>query len=351
MVDTIYGTANLKASEINFYFEDDIEITKRLKVNAGVHGSSFIVRSEKYFSLQPRISARYLFANNLAVKGSVSNMVQYIHLLTNSSVSLPTDLWLPTTDLVKPENSWQYSVSLSFPVKNRIVITTEGFYKNMNNIIEYLDGQTYLNSNANWETIIESGKGWSYGLEYLIEKREGKTTGWLGYTLSWSYRKFKTINKGEIFPFKYDRRHDISLVISHKFSDRFDIGLIWVYGSGTALTLPSQKFISALPFFNPSSQNYYGSNANQELEYIKSRNSFRMPAYHRLDISFNFHKPLKRGERTLSLGLYNAYSRNNPFYIYIGKNTDWYGSGSGEPVVKKISLFPIIPFINYSFKF
>ncbi|MFO7658423.1 MAG: TonB-dependent receptor plug domain-containing protein [Bacteroidales bacterium] len=352
MVDKLYGTASLKASEISFYLEDDFDLTKRLKVNAGAHASSFFVRSENYISLQPRISARYLFENNLSVKGSVANMVQYIHLLTNSSVSLPTDLWLPATDRVKPENSWQYSASVAFPVKNKIVVTTEAFYKTMNNIIEYQDGQTFLNSNADWETIIESGKGWSYGLELLLEKREGNTTGWLGYTLSRSNRQFATINKGEVFPFKYDRRHDISLAVTHKLSKKIDVGLVWVFGSGTALTLPTQKFNSALPLFNTQDNNYYyESTENQELEYIEGRNSFRMPAYHRLDFSFNFHKPLKWGERTLSLGLYNAYSRNNPFYIYIGQNTDWYGMGNGEPVVKKVSLFPLIPFISYSFKF
>lgn len=351
MVDTLYGVSSLGASEFDFYIEDDFNLTKRLKINAGIHGSSFLVRSENYFSMQPRLSARYLFGNNISVKGSVSNMVQYIHLLTNTSVSLPTDLWLPSTDNVKPEYSWQYAAALAFPVAKKIVITAEGFYKSMNNIIEYKDGQTYLNSNANWETIIESGKGWSYGSELLIEKREGKTTGWVGYTLSWSYRKFENLNGGRIFPFKYDRRHDISLAVTHKFSEKLDIGLIWVFGSGTALTLPTQKFISALPLFVEKQLYYYEQPGNVELEYFKSRNSFRLPAYHRLDISFNFHKPLKWGERTLSLGLYNAYSRNNPFYIYIGQDYDWYGMGSGVPVVKKVSLFPMIPFISYNFKF
>ncbi|MBN2610496.1 MAG: TonB-dependent receptor plug domain-containing protein [Bacteroidales bacterium] len=352
MVDKHYGTRSLTASEISFYIEDDFDVTKRLKVNAGAHASSFFVRFENYFSLQPRISARYLFANNLSVKGSVANMVQYIHLLTNSSVSLPTDLWLPATDRVKPENSWQYSASVAFPVKNKLVVTTEGFYKTMNNIIEYQDGQTFLNSNADWETIIETGKGWSYGLECLVEKREGKTTGWFGYTLAWSNRQFAALNNGEVFPFKYDRRHDISIAVTHKLSQKIDLGLVWVFGSGTALTLPTQKYISALPLYNPKDNSYYlETTQNQEIEYIKNRNGFRMPAYHRLDIAFNFHKPLKWGERTLSLGLYNAYSHNNPFYIYIGNNYDWYGMGSGEPVVKKVSLFPIIPFITYNFKF
>ena len=222
----------------------------------------------------------------------------------------------------------------------------------MINIIEYKDGYTYLNSNANWENIIEAGKGWSYGSELLVEKREGKTTGWIGYTLSWSYRKFEELNRGAIFPFKYDCRHDISLALTHKLSEKLNVGVIWVFGSGTALTLPNQKFISALPLYQVKDDNYYYEpDKNYKLEYFKSRNSFRMPAYHRLDISFNFHKPLKWGERTLSLGLYNAYSHNNPFYIYIGQNYDWYGMGSGEPVVKKVSLFPIIPFISYNFKF
>ncbi len=357
MVDTLYGVSSLLATELDVYAEDDFNLTKRMKVNAGVHGSSFWVSDKNYFSLQPRLSMRYLFNHNIALKGSVSNMVQYIHLLTNTSISLPTDLWLPSTDRVKPEHSWQYSGGIAFTVAKKIVVTTEGFYKTMQNVIEYKDGTTYLNTNADWETIIETGKGWSYGAEWLVEKKEGKTTGWLGYTLSWSYRKFDGLNGGKTYPFKYDCRHDISVVINHRFSKKIDVGAVWVFESGTALTLPDQKFISALPLYPDQDEYdhvYWPSGYNEyhrELEHFKSRNNFRTPAYHRLDIAFNFHKKLKWGEGTLSTGLYNAYCHNNPFYIYIGEDYDWYGMGSGEPVVKKISLFPIIPFISYSFKF
>lgn len=344
-VDTVFGDPKLLAHEMDLYLEDDFEVTDKLKMNVGLHASSFIVRSKNFASLQPRFSGRYLITNRFSVKGSVSNMKQYIHLLTNTSISLPTDLWLPATDLVVPENSWQYSLGTVFPISKKMLFTLEGFYKTMDNIIEYKEGYTFLKSQTNWETMVETGKGWAYGLELLLEKSEGRTTGWIGYTLSWSNRQLEIGNNGQVFPFKYDRRNDISIVVTHKLSDKIDIGATWVFGSGTALTLPKQKYLSGI--------NLFGENENtvQEIEYYKGRNGFRMPAYHRLDLSVNFHKQLKRGERTFSLGLYNAYNRKNPFYVYIGKNTDFYGQGTGEPVVKQVSLFPIIPFINYSFKF
>ncbi len=352
MVDTTYGDKKLNASEMDIYIEDDVTIAPGLKINAGLHGSSFLVRSKEYFSLQPRFSVRYMITDKISLKGSASNMVQYIHLLTNTSISLPTDLWLPATDKVGPENSWQYSLGMVFPVKKILLATCEGFYKTMNNVLEYKDGYTFLKSKANWEEMVEKGHAWSYGMEMLLEKREGKTTGWIGYTLSWSYRQFDGINGGRLFPFKYDRRHDISLVITHKLNEKVDIGAVWVFGSGTALTMPRQRYLSAISLFNEEIQIFqYYQPPQSEITYYKNRNSFRMPAYHRLDLSVNFHKKIKWGERTLSLGLYNAYSRSNAFYVYLGKNYDWYGNGSGEPVVKKVSLFPIIPFINYSFKF
>ncbi len=359
MVDTTYGDENLSAHEFNVYAEDDLSLTDRLNVNIGVHGSLFSVQGTNYLSLQPRISVRYMISDKISVKGSAVNMFQYIHLLTNTSVSLPTDLWVPATNKVKPQDSWQYSLGMVFPIEKQFLVNIEGYYKTMNNIIEYKDGYTFLQSNANWEDMVEAGNGYSYGMEFLIEKSEGRVSGWLGYTLSWSNRKFNEINWGKTFPYKYDRRHDINLIITYKLTDKIDLGATWTFGSGTALTLPQQKYLSSTSLYRPipeqyqeDYENYYRDTFEDfEIEYYKGRNNFRMPSYHRLDCSINFHKDTRWGKRTLSLGLYNAYSHNNPFYIYIGKDYDWYGFGSGRPVVKQLSLFPVIPFINYNFQF
>ncbi|RLD78453.1 MAG: TonB-dependent receptor, partial [Bacteroidetes bacterium] len=179
---------------------------------------------------------------------------------------------------------------------------------------------------------------WSYGGEFLIRKTTGKTTGWIAYTLSWSNRQFDNISFGQVFPYKYDRRHDISVVVSHKISDRVDMGLSWVYGTGYAVTLATERYSSIFNDFNT------------DIEYFPERNSFRMPNYHRLDFNVNFHKEKKWGERTWSVGAYNMYNRQNPFFLFYSYEYDFNGNNS-QKVLKQASLFPVIPFVSYSFKF
>ena len=185
-------------------------------------------------------------------------------------------------------------------------------------------------------------------MEVLIEKTVGKTTGWIGYTLSKSDRKFENLNFGETFPAKYDRRHDISFVMTHKFNDRIDIGATWVFGTGNNTTLALQKYSSG----------YYTNKVimPQELSIMEEGIITRMPNYHRMDIAVNFHRQKKHGTRTWSLGVYNAYNCQNPFYLYWGHNTTsgysdgWYYEDS-KRALKQVSLFPLIPSITYSFKF
>ncbi|HYQ55779.1 MAG TPA: TonB-dependent receptor, partial [Draconibacterium sp.] len=171
-----------------------------------------------------------------------------------------------------------------------------------------------------------------------------------GYTLSWSNRKFDKLNFGETFPAKYDRRHDINLVLNHEFSKKFDIGLAWVYGTGNATTLGAQDYSAMLPGMD---RYYYGGS----ITYYGGRNSYRMPSYHRLDLSMNFHKQKKHGVRTWTVGVYNAYSRQNPFYLYWGSKTEDAITPDGEhyynekPALKQVSLFPLIPSVSYTFKF
>jgi hypothetical protein len=230
----------------------------------------------------------------------------------------------------------------------------------LNGVIEYNDGATFLGSAEGWEDKIEQGEGWSYGTELLLRKTTGKTTGWLGYTLSWSERKFEEINFGNKFPFRYDQRHDISFVVVHKLSKNIDAGLTWVYGSGNAVTLQTQKFLSKdnpYSIDNNNEINYFNSRNNYRMgvvNYFKSRNNYRMPAYHRMDISINFHKEKKHGTRTWKLGLYNTYNHQNPFFLYYGyaeaenKTNSLYNSNK---VLKQFSLLPILPSLSYSYKF
>ncbi len=335
-LDTSFGSARTYAHEFYGYIQDDFSITKRLSLNAGLHFANFFVREKLYNSLQPRASFNFQLDDKSSLKASYAKTTQFLHLLTNTSIGLPTDLWVPVTDSIPPQQGNQVAFGYTRELPKGYRVGAEAYYKTMKNLIEYKEGASFFGSNQNWEGLVEVGNGYSYGLEMLFEKRTGKTTGWIGYTLSWTNRQFANINNGEEFPYRYDRRHDISFVLTHKFNDKVDIGVVWVYGTGNAITLALQKY-------NSSGGVEFGES---EVNHIDQRNGYRMPSYHRLDLGVNIHKPKKWGEATWSFGLYNAYNRQNPFYLDIG-----YLKNGNEKVLKQISLFPILPSISYSFKF
>lgn len=349
-VDTMIGDKNVYSHETMFYAEDNISIGYALKANLGLHYSFFNVQKETYHSLQPRLGLRLLANDNLSFKAGYAAMSQNVHLLSNSYVSLPTDLWVPVTKRIKPMRSHQYSVGAFYNLKDIMDLSVEGYYKSMHNLIEYKDGATFLGSSTGWEDKVVMGDGWAYGIEFLAQKSIGKTTGWIGYTWSKSERLFnrpgQELNYGKVFPAKYDRRHDISLVVSHKFSDRFDLSGTWIFSTGNTGTLAMQHYVAAT---TPDTNN----NTSDALNYISGRNNFRFNPYHRMDIGMNFHKKKKHGTRTWNISIYNAYNNNNPFLVY-PKEDQQYNPATGTFVTKKslvqVSVFPIIPSISYSYK-
>lgn len=337
-IDTSLGNNKIFANEYYTYVEDDIKLGARWKVNIGVHYSGFYVKEKLYQSLQPRTSGRFLINEKLSVKAAFSIMTQYIHLLTNSGIGLPTDLWLPSTDKVLPQHSYQYAIGGMYSINKYVDLSVEGFYKTMSNLIEYKEGANFFSASNDWQDKITSGNGYSYGAEVLLQKNLGKLSGWIGYTLSWSMRQFDALNFGKEYPYKYDRRHDISVAVTYKFNNHIDAGLTWVYGTGNAVSLPTEKYYT----YAGNTTNTY---SNGVVESYDGRNGYRTPAYHRMDLGINFHRDKKYWARTWSFGLYNAYNRQNPFYIYFSNDA------SGNTVLKQISLFPVIPFVRYSFKF
>lgn len=333
--DTTFSSDFLPAPEWNLYAEDDWTISSKASANIGLHYSGFSVEGTTYQSLQPRMSFRYLFLPAWSAKASVVRMTQYIHLLTNSGVGLPTDLWVPSTSIIKPEQSWQGAIGLAHTLEEQYEVSVEGYYKSMNNIIEYKEGASYLNSDVDeWDTKVEVGKGTSYGGELFIQKKTGRLTGLLGYTLAWNYRQFDNLNFGEKFPFRYDHRHDFEIAAIYRLKPNIEISGEWVYQTGNAITLPIANYESS-----------YGGAVN----YYSSRNGFRMKSYHRIDFSISFIKKKKWGERTWNISVYNAYSRKNPYFIYLSTD-DIFGNPSSGSVFKQVSLFPILPSISYSFK-
>jgi hypothetical protein len=353
-IDTTFGDVKIRANEVILYTEDSFDITPRIKMNAGIRMSLFNVQDTSYFVLQPRLSVRYLVNDDLSFKVSYSKMAQFVHLLTTSAVSLPTDLWLPVTRRFEPPVSHQVAIGSGFRLPGQLEVTMEAFYKTMDNLIEYKEGASFGGTGSGWESKVEKGRGWAYGGEVLLEKNYGKMTGWIGYTLSWTERQFENLNFGRVFPAKYDRRHDISVAATYKFSNRVDAGLVWVYGTGNAATLGVMEYPSE-NIMNPDYYFYYYTYVTD----YPGRNNYRTPSYHRLDLGVNLHKKKKRGMRTWSFSVYNAYCRLNPFFIFW--DTEYYEEPDpdnptgvlyySKPVLKKISIFPIIPSVSYSFKF
>lgn len=351
-IDTTLGEDFIMASEFSLYLEDDFKVSDRIKANTGLHYSGFYVNQKYYHSLQPRFSARYLINDSWSLKTSYAMMQQYIHLLTNNNIGLPTDLWVPATDKVLPQRSHQVAIGLSKSFSEMYQLSIEGYYKTMNNLIEYQDGASFMGSNTGWEDKVESGKGWSYGGELFFEKKLGNLTGWIGYTLSWTERQFESLNQGMVFPYKYDRRHDVSVVLTVPLDEKWDFSASWVFGTGTAHTLPTERYYGNTTSHNygffGSGPYYYGGQGElfeQEIEHVDSRNSIRAADYHRLDLSFQKKKETRWGESAWTLGVYNAYNRKNPFYYYIGYDT------RGSRALRRVSLFPFIPSATYTFKF
>jgi len=357
-MDTVIGDKNIFSHETALYLEDNITINYFLKVNVGLHYSAFIVENQFYNSLQPRLGLRLLINDKLSIKAGYAAMSQNIHLLSNNNISLPTDLWVPVTKRIKPMNSNQYSVGIFYNLLNILDLSVEGYYKTMNNLVEYKDGASFLGSSTGWENKVYMGRGWAYGTEFLAQKTIGKTTGWIGYTWAKSERLFdrpgQVLNNGEVFPTKYDIRNSLSIVLSHKLSEKIDISATWVYNTGISGTLALQTYTAyPLPDVNIGSSYFYSSTGNS-LNYISKRNNFRYPDYQRLDLGINFHKQLKHGLRTWNFSVYNAYNYMNPFLIYPSTEYNYnYGTytQTETKVLKKITIFPIIPSLSYSYKF
>jgi hypothetical protein len=291
-------------------------------------------------------------------------MNQYIHLVSNTGISLPTDLWVPTTDRVRPQQSQQVAIGAVKDLrKPELSFSLEGYYKRMYHVIGYKEGASFLEFDEavsglgiNWEDNVTSGKAWSYGIEFMVRKNSGRLTGWIGYTLSWTQMQFDSLNFGQKFYARYDRRHDVSIVGTYKLSERITLSGTWVYGTGNAVTMPLSKYYA--PEHTPDGyrQPYYpfdhdpiffsmmGRNVND----YSIKNNFRMGAYHRLDFGIQFHKKKKWGERIWEISVYNAYNRKNPFYYYTSNETV---NGKEYNKLMQVSLFPIIPSFTYSFRF
>ncbi|GAC1426658.1 MAG: TonB-dependent receptor [Flavisolibacter sp.] len=348
------------ALEQALYLQDQWDISPKLTLNYGLRWSSFsqvgpytkYVRDanqnkldstvyskfqvvKTYAGLEPRAAFRYLLSPSSSFKMSLTRNVQFIHLVSNSGTTLPTDLWVPSTYLVKPQIAWQYATGVFKNFKDNVLETSlEIYYKRMQNQIEYKQGYTPSLQDPEEEFVF--GKGWSYGGEIFINKVRGRLTGWFGYTLSWTWRKFPDLNKGEKFPAKYDRRHDLSLVGSYELNPKWKLGGEFVYGTGNATSLP---------------QSFYLINGVLTQQF-SSINQYRLAPYHRLDLSATLTPPNKnkKVKNSWVFSIYNVYSRLNPYFVYYNQTGSPY-NGTLKVEARQVSLFPILPSVTWNFAF
>lgn len=323
----------IKGFENSIYLENKIK-TLHFSSNIGVRYSTYFVNNSLFDAFEPRVLLNYIVTENLSIKYAYSKMTQYVHLLSTSSVGTPNDFWMPSTENIKPESSVQHAIGISKIIKDGDYdFSIEAYHKSLSNLITFKPGTSLVGNLDDWENVVESqGTGTNYGLELFLKKNEGKTTGWLSFTLSKASRQFKNINNNETFPYKYDRLINTSILVNHKFSEKFNLSMTWFYGSGQPVTLASQNYVYE----------------DEAILLYDSKNSFRMRDYHRLDIAFNIYKKTKRGSRNWSFSVLNAYSRKNPYYYYYEQEIDanW---NQGDLKLYQRSLFGILPSLSYSF--
>lgn len=321
------------AHEFVAYIEDIMTFGDKLSLREGLRLDFYIVNNTTHTSIQPRLSARYSIMDNISLKVSYAMMNQNIHLLANGIFSLPTDLWIPVTKNIKPITSHQVSCGTFLQLFNGIDFSLEGYYKILNNVIDYKDGISSFNNSDGWEDKVAQGDGKAYGMEFTAQRNKGKITGWISYTLSWSKRKYPNgeINNGEEFYDRFDARHQFNAALSWEINKRWDITAAFVINSG------SRTNVAIAQYYIPDYNNY-----GALVDVYGAKNNFRLPSYQRLDLSIANHKTTKHGIRTWSLNVYNAYNHKNAFFV----------TTTNKPnKLKAICIMPIIPTISYSYKF
>ena len=332
-VDERVDQRSVNTGEFDAWVEDDIQVTPKLKTNLGVRLSAATGSGRFFFSPQPRVALLYTLSDRWKLKGAGSVMNQFIHLLANSSLGLPTDLWVPATKNVPPQWAKQVSAGVAYSPNPSLEASAELYYKRSNNVVEYAEGSSFGTAWADWEEAVESGRGTAYGAEWLLQKKKGTLTGIISYPLGRSTRQFDNINDGKAFPYKYDRRHDLKLAAVWKASARVECSLGWFFSTGQAISLPVGYY------YNPYSQQYN--------DIYEGRNNYRLPHYHRLDAGIKLMKQKKRHLRTWSFGVYNVYRRYNPMFLYKMS----YPAPGQKVEFAQAAIFSLIPSITYQFKF
>ncbi|MBL7766380.1 MAG: TonB-dependent receptor [Chitinophagaceae bacterium] len=356
-------SARKYAHELALYALDEFDLGSRIKINTGIRYSRFMQVgpytrytfdqngkkndstvyapgqiAKTYGGWEPRFNIRFTIDELSSIKASVAKTYQYLNLVTNNGSTLPTDIWTPSTYFVQPQKAWQYSLGYfkNF-LNNKVETSVEVYYKNMSNLLEFREGYTPSTlTDVDYDFVF--GLGYAYGAEFFINKTKGRWTGWLGYTLSWTYRNFKDLNNSERYLAKYDQRHNISLTSSYELNKKWTLSGVFVFGSGNRVSLPTEIYLIEQGIY----QNY------------DKLNNRSLPPYHRLDLGAIYTpKPnsKKKWKSSWTFSIYNVYSRQNPYIVFLDVEGGVSSPNGVQLKVKQVSIFPILPSITYNFKF
>ena len=333
------ATLNMNALEGALYMQNESEFFQSLTTNIG--GRLYYFSDKKLIRFEPRISATWQFFPNVYFNAAASYANQFLHLIVRNDISLPTDLWYPSTKNIEPSNSTQYVAGLAADINDgEYHSSVEGYFRDMRNLYEFKNSVVLNPLAKDLEDQLTKGKGEAYGVEFLLQKNKGKLTGWIGYTLSWTKRQFAELNNGEFFYPRHDRRHDIGAAAVYSFTDNLNIGLTWSYATGQRYTLPNGQYLFDEVGTGQTGKLYLNSPA---------MNTAMYPAYHKLDITGGYTFNWNGHEMQVYLNFYNVYNRSNPFaqFLVADKNE------SGQEIfkLKRLNLFPFIPSAGIRVKF
>lgn len=327
----------LSSQELALYGANEQIISDKLTLNYGLRLSGLLTEKKFYFGPEPRFAATYSLSDKNSLKLGLSRMYQYMHLVSSSSIALPTDLWYPVTRRVKPQYSDQVALGYTHYIDAiSSLMTVEAYYKKMSNLVEYREGAVLI-LNDNYENELLTGKGRAYGFEFFLNKTKGRFNGWIGYTLSWADRQFDSLNKGKRYYAKYDRRHDISFVANYDISKRVTVSAVWVYATGQRLTARIGNYLMPTPSYDDVTM----------IPIYSRKNEYRFDPSHRLDLNFAIkRKPEKKRQGEWNFGAYNFYNSTQPYRVDIEPDPN-----TGEIKYMQKGLFGLMPYVAYNFKF
>lgn len=362
---TIGKRQNLLTASV--YAEDDWTVAPWLMANVGLRYSLFSVENKTYGSLEPRASVRFLLTPAMALKLSYARMAQGVHLLSSSNIVMPSDIWVPVTEKIPLMRSNQYAGGVNYEIMKGLEVSVEGYYKTMDNVLEYNNGASWLNCTGDWQSLVSLGKGRSYGVELMAQRSVGNTTGWVSYTWVKSLRTFdrpgQELNGGREFLAGNDKRHNFNIVVVQRLGQHWKLSASWTYQSGRRGILANTSMYGGVlqewdPSFRPESstlkEQEYMQNRDDATHWAempglfttyRERNNYKLPDVHHLDVGITYSVNHRRfGASEVNLSFYNLYNQQNINSVYIGTNNKKY-------VLKGICMFPFMPSLTYTLKF